>query len=174
MQRRTLAATVGVAAGMLLTAVPRAQGTPPVPLKGKPPAEAAVTLLARGEQVAGKGSWERIAIGAVHYEGGDKAKGEAIFKSVLEGKPEWSDYQRIGRLYADLGEWEKARPLFDKAMAMKRRASLWAEAGAWYYLNGDHDKGEALFEQALAIESDDPWAHAMAAGAYLGKKPRYW
>ena len=128
----------------------------------------------RGLGVSGLTSVRQGKVFDIELEGGDKAKGEAIFKSVLEGKPEWSDYQRIGRLYADLGEWEKARPLFDKAMAMKRKASLWAEAGAWYYLNGDHDKGAALFEQALAIEGDDPWAHAMAAGAYLGRKPRYW
>jgi tetratricopeptide (TPR) repeat protein len=175
MKHRVGTLVAGLAAGSLGTFVLWAQGGPALPpYHGKEAKEAAAILLERGEQMAGKGSWERIAIGAVHYEGGDKAKGEAILNGVLQGKPEWSDYQRIGRLYADLGEWEKAKPLFDKAMAMKRKASLYAEAGAWYYFNGEKEKGEALFEQALAIEADDPWAHAMAAEAYLGKKPRYW
>src|SRR5678815_4492490 len=121
-------ATILVAV-VLVTVALRAQGpAPPTqPYKGKPPSDAAAILLERGAQMAGKGSWERIAIAAVHYEGGDKAKGEAMLQAVLDGKPEWSDYQRIGRLYADLGEWDKARPLFDKAMAMKRKAALYAE-----------------------------------------------
>jgi tetratricopeptide (TPR) repeat protein len=163
-----------VAIGLALTTVLLRAQPPLPPYRGKEPKEAAAILLERGERMAGSGSWERIAIAAVQYEGGDKVQGESVLQAVLAGKPEWSDYQRIGRLYADLGEWEKARPLFDKAMEMKKKASLYAEAGAWYYLNGDKEKGEALFDKAFATEADDPWAHAMAAAAYLGRTPRYW
>lgn len=163
----------GLALAVLVVVTLRAAPAGPG-YKGKEPAQAAAFLLEQGETMAGKGSWERIAIAAVQYEGGDKARGQAILDDILKGKPEWSDYQRIARLYADLGEWEKARPLFEKAIALKKKAALYAEAGAWYYFNGDRTKGEELFDLAFATEPDDPWAHAMAAEAYLGKKPRYW
>jgi tetratricopeptide (TPR) repeat protein len=173
MRRSTKVWVTTVATGVVATALVWAQSSMPA-FKGKPAPEAASILLERGQKMAGGGSWERIAIGAVHYEAGDKARGQAIFDAVLQGKPEWSDYQRIGRLYAELGEWDKAKPLFDKALQMKKKASLYAEVGAWYYFNGDREQGETFFEKAFAIEADDPWAHAMAAEAYLGKKPRYW
>lgn len=175
MSRKTFAvATVCFFAGILVAVSLQAAMAVPV-FKGKDPKEAADALLVAGLQGAGKGSWERIAVGAVYYEGGDKTRGQAIIDEVLNGKPEWTDFQRVARLYAELGEWDKAKPLYDKAVAMKgAKANLLAEAGAYYNLHGDREKAEELFTKAFAAESDSPWAYSMAAASYLGKNPRPW
>lgn len=175
MSRKTFAvATVCFLAGILVTVTLQAGMAVP-DFKGKDPKVAAEALLTAGLQGAGKGSWERIAVGAVYYEGGDKARGQAIIDEVLNGKPEWTDFQRTARLYAELGEWDKAKPLYDKAIAMKGgKANLLAEAGAYYNLNGERAKAEELFTKAFESESDNPWAYSMAAASYLGKKPRPW
>lgn len=84
--------------------------------KWKAPRDAAEALLVTGLDAAGKGSWERIAVGAVHYEGGDRASGREIIDAVLNGKPEYSDFQRIARLHAEHREWDKVKALYDKAL----------------------------------------------------------
>jgi tetratricopeptide (TPR) repeat protein len=168
------AALVGVLAGVLLgVSLHAAVGLPE--FKGKAPQDATEALLVAGLDAAGKGSWERIAVGAVYYEGGDRAKGQEIIDAVLNGKPEYTDFQRAARLHAELGEWDKAKPLYDRALAMKGlKANLLAEAGAYYNLNGDRTRAEELFTQAFAAEPENPWACSMAAASYLGKKPRPW
>jgi len=176
MRRKMIALTVvGFLAGVVVAVSLQAAIAVPE-FKGKDPKAAADALLVAGLQASGKGgSWERIAVGAVHYEGGDKARGQAIIDEVLNGKPEWTDFQRAARLYAELGEWDKAKPLYDKAIAMKGdKASLLAEAGAYYNLHGDRAKAEELFTKAFKSESDNPWAYSMAAASYLGKNPRPW
>jgi len=165
---------VGVLAGMLLGASLHAAMEVPV-FKGKEPKDAAEALLRAGLESARNGSWERIAVGAVYYEGGDRARGQEIIDGVLNGKPEYTDFQRVARLYAELGEWDKAKPLYDRAIATKvYKANLLAEAGAYYNLNGDRARAEELFTQAFAAESNNPWAYSMAAASYLGKNPRPW
>ncbi len=175
MNRKAIAvASVAFLAGILVAVSLQAAMAVPE-FKGKDPNAAADALLAAGLQGAGKGSWERIAVGAVYYEGGDKAKGQAILDEVMNGEPEWTDFQRAARLYAELGEWDKAKPLYDKAIATKgAKANLLTEAGAYHNLNGDREKAEELFTRAFQAESDNPWAYSMAAASYLGKKPRPW
>jgi tetratricopeptide (TPR) repeat protein len=165
---------VGVLAGFLLSASMHAAAKKAV-FEGKDSRDAAEALLIAGLEAAGDGSWERIAVAAVSYEGGDKARGQAIFDEVLNGKPEYSDFQRIARLYAELGEWDKAKELYDRALAMKgAKANLLAEAGAYYNLHGDRAKAEELFTRAFDSEPSNPWAYSMAAASYLGKNPRPW
>jgi len=169
--------TVG-AAGILvgiLVGVSLHAATDTLPFKGKEPKDAAEALLVEGLRAAGKGSWERIAVGAVYYESGDTSRGQAIIDEVLNGKPEYTDFQRVARLYAELGEWEKAKPLYDKAIALKgNKATLLAEAGAYYNLHGDRAHAEELFSKAFVADTNDPWAYSMAAASYLGKNPRPW
>jgi tetratricopeptide (TPR) repeat protein len=165
---------VGALAGLLAGANLHAARAMPV-FKGADPKDAAEALLVAGLEAAGRGSWERIAVGAVYYEGGDKARSQAILDEVLNGKPEASDFQRAARLYAELGEWDKAKGLYDKALALKgAKTNLLAEAGAYYNLNGDRAKAEELFTKAFSADTSDPWSYSMAAASYLGKKPRPW
>jgi len=87
-------------------------------LRSQPPKEAAAKALAAAETLAGKGSWELISVGRVHYLGGDKAHGQAIFDRVTGGSPEGSDWQRIGEVYAAAGENTRAEECFQKMLAM--------------------------------------------------------
>ena len=85
--------------------------------RDKPAPEAAKGLLDVALKQAGKGSWERIAVGRIHYLGGQKAQGQAIFDAILAGKHADSDEYRIARVYREAGEWNKAKPLFDRFLA---------------------------------------------------------
>lgn len=137
--------------------------------RGKPPKEAGVAALVEAERLAEKGSWELIGIGRVYYLSGDKARGQALFDHVTNGKPEGGDWQRIGEVYAEAGENEKAEAYFQKLIASSPKDDTGqSEIGAWYIRNGQREKGEELFSKALARNPDDVWHFVRAAEAYLG------
>lgn len=140
--------------------------------KGKPKEEAAKALLEVAKVQAGKGSWERIAVGRIYYLGGMKAEGQAIFDDILNRKHESSDTFRIARVYREAGEWAKAKPLFDDyAKQNPKDDKGLAEIGSYYLLNGDRAAAEALFERSFKLEGE-LWNTVSAAGAYLGIPPQ--
>jgi len=137
--------------------------------RGKAPKEAGQAALAAAEKLAGKGSWERIAVGRVYYLSGDKAKGQAIFDQVTSAKPQGGDWQRIGDVYAEAGEKDNAEPRYQKALAADPKDDTGqSEVGAWYIRTGQRDKGEELFAKALSRNPDEMWHYMRAAEAYLG------
>jgi len=141
--------------------------------EGKEPKVAASALLARAERAAGKGSWERIAIGAVYYQSGDKEKGQSYFDAVLGGVPAASDYFRIGWAYARAGDWDKAKPMLEKANKLTPKDfDRLAGIAAWYIYKGERERGEEYLARALAMSPGDTWFYTDAAGAYLGVEPQ--
>ena len=140
----------------------------------KEPAAAAVALLDGALQLAGSGSWERIAVGRAWYLGGDKAKGQQIFDSVTSSKKvEESDWFRIGRVYAEAGEWPKAREAFDRALASKPNDdSGMLEYGAYANILKDRAKAEELFLKAFKKNPREFWHWVGAGGSYLGVAPQ--
>ncbi|MBO9663196.1 tetratricopeptide repeat protein [Dokdonella sp.] len=162
----TLLFTAGIAVGYA------AQKLDPSLYSGKSKEEAARSLIEAARVQAGDGSWERIAIGRLHYLGGAKAEGQAVFDDVLSKKHEASDEYRIGRVYCEAGEWSKAKPLFDRYVREnpKDEKEL-AAIGAYYLLNGDRATAESLFDRSFKI-APEVWATVAAAGAYLGVKPQ--
>lgn len=138
-------------------------------LRGQPPKDAAAKALAAAETLAGKGSWELISVARVHYLGGDKARAQAIFDRITSAKPESSDWQRIGEVYAAAGENAKAEECFQRTLAMSPKDDTGqAEIGSWYIRIGQRDKGEELLGRALARSPDNVWHYVRAAEAYLG------
>lgn len=142
--------------------------------QGKEPKAAATALLDGALQLAGDGSWERIAVGRAWYLGGDKAKGQQIFDGVTGGKKVVaSDWFRIGRVYAEAGEWDKAQTAFDKALAMEAGDdSGMIEYGALANVNKDRAKAETLFTKAMTRKPREFWHWVGAGGSYLGVKPQ--
>ena len=141
--------------------------------KGKDAKEAASTLLEGALQLAGTGSWERIAVGRAWYLGADKVKGQAIFDAVTGSKKVVdSDWFRIGRVFSEAGEWDKAQAAFDRALSMNADDdSGMIEYGALANVNHDRAGAEALFEKAMKKNPREFW-HWVAAGAsYLGVRP---
>ena len=137
--------------------------------RGKPPKDAAMAALAEAEKLSENGSWELIGIGRVYYLSGDKAKGQSYFDRVTSRKPEGSDWQRIGDVYAEAKENDKAEACYQKALAASPKDDTGqSEVGVWYIRNGQRDKGEELFAKALARNPDDVWHYVRAAEAYLG------
>ena len=137
--------------------------------RGKPPQEAGLAALVEAERLSENGSWELIGIGRVYYLSGDKARGQALFDRVTSRKPEASDWQRIGDVYAEAGEKDKAEACYQKLIASSPKDDTGhSEIGAWYLRNGQRDKGEELFAKALARNPDDVWHYVRAAEAYLG------
>lgn len=155
--------------GVGLAAQKRAE---PAAYHDKSPQDAARALLDIARVQADNGSWELIAVGRVHYLGGDKARGQAIFDTLLAGKHEDSDVFRIARVYAEAGDWAKAKPLFDGYVARnpKDKTEI-AEVGAYYLLQGDRVGAEQLFDRSFAVKPE-LWATIAAAGAYLGVAPQ--
>ena len=141
--------------------------------RDKPAPEAARELLDVALKQAGKGSWERIAVGRIHYLGGQKAQGQAIFDAILAGKHADSDEYRIARVYREAGEWNKAKPIFDRFLAANPEDEKGlAEVGAFYLLNGDRETAERLFDRSFKISDEEVWSSLSAAGAYLGVAPQ--
>ena len=121
---------LGVLAGV---AGAKKQGTDPGLFLGKPPKEAAASLLTVARAQAERGSWENIAVGRVYYLSGDKARGQAIFDRVTGGAPKGSDWQRIGEVYAQAGENSRAADCFQKVVLLSPKDDTGqAEIGAWY------------------------------------------
>jgi len=171
--RRSLAlilpAVVGFAAGVAVFAA--ATKFDPAILNGDKK-EVAGRLLKEAETLAAKGSWERIAVGRIHYLAGRKEQGKALFEAVTAGKPEWSDYARIGTVYAMAGEADKAKEMYEKAMALKPgNGRVLAEAGAWRQLKGDDARAKELFTAALNADPNDFWDRITIAAALEGQEP---
>jgi len=141
-------------------------------LRGVPAKDAGMIALQAAEKLAGKGSWELISVGRVYYLTGDKTTGEAIFGRVINAKPEGSDWQRIGEVYAEAGENAKAQDAFDKMLSVSPKDDTgWSEVGAFYIRTGQREKGEELTAKALAKNPDDYGHYLRAAEAYLGVRP---
>ena len=138
-----------------------------------PPNEAGTSLLDTALQLAGDGSWERIAVGRAWYLGGDKTKGQEIFDQVTGGKKvAGSDWFRIGRVYAEAGEWDKASQAFDKALSIdKDDDSGLNEYGALANVYKDRARAEDLFERAMKKNPREFWHWVSAGGSYLGVRP---
>jgi tetratricopeptide (TPR) repeat protein len=153
--------------GLDLAAAERGAGIDVI--RGKSAPEAAAAALVEAERLAGKGSWELIAVGRVYYLSNDKPRGQAMFDRVTAVKPKGSDWQRIGEVYAEAGENDRAAECFQKALANNPKDdSGQAEIGAWYIRIGQRDKGEALLAQALQRQPDEVWHYVRAAEAFLG------
>lgn len=135
-------------------------------------AEAGKALLTEALAQAGKGSWERIAVGRVYYLAGQKAEGKAIFDGLLAGDHDPSDLFRIARVYREAGEWDKAKPLFDRFAAEnpKEEKDL-AEIGTYHLLAGDRAAAEALYAKSFAL-ADEFWVTLTAAAGYMGVVPQ--
>lgn len=163
------------AAALFVLAAPAAfaaQKIAPSQYHDKDKQEAARALLEVAKVQAGKGSWERIAIGRIYYLGGFKAEGQAIFDDVLANDPEGTDLFRIARIYRQAGEWERAKPLFERALQEKPKdVQGIAELGAYYMLLGDRATAEQLFDRSFQRE-DELWSTVAAAGSYLGVPPQ--
>ena len=143
-------------------------------VRDKPTRDAAGTLLDGALQLAGNGSWERIAVGRAWYLGGDKARGQEIFDSVTTRRGvEASDWIRLGRVYSEAGEWEKAQAAYEKATAMDAGDdSVLLEYGAYANVHKDRAKAESLFDRALKESPREFWHWVGAGGSYLGVRPQ--
>lgn len=162
----TLLFVFGVAVGYA------ARRVVPADYQGKSKEDAGKALLEQARAQAGRGSWERIAVGRVYYLAGMKAEGQAIFDEVLSKKPESSDFFRVARVYREAGEWPKAKELFDKYLEKNPNDDKGlAEVGAYYLMNGDREKAEQLFQRSFKLESE-MWSTVSAAAGYLGVEPQ--
>jgi tetratricopeptide (TPR) repeat protein len=143
-------------------------------IRGKAPKEAGLACLQEAQKLAGNGSWELLAVARVYYLSGDREKGQALIDQVLSAKPQGSDWQRVGAIYADAGEVPKAEAAYEKTLAAdpkQKDDTGRAEIGAWYIRIGQREKGEELFAQALAKNPDEVWHYLRAAEAFLAVPP---
>ena len=171
MKLRTIAAAllVSTASAAAFAAQPQVA---PSQYRDQDKQAAARALLEVAKVQAGKGSWERIAVGRVYYLGGFKPEGQAIFDDVLAHNPEGTDLFRIGRIYWQAGERERAMGLFERALRENPKdSSGMAELGAYHLLLGDRAAAETWFDRSFNRE-DDLWATVAAAGSYLGVPPQ--
>jgi tetratricopeptide (TPR) repeat protein len=167
-----LIAAFALGATTVLVAKTKVTFDPKAFYSGHDKKEAASLLLAEGEKLAGDDTWQRIGIGRVAYQSGDKQKGEAMFDGVLSGKNDKNDLYRIATAYAAGKNWEKAKPLFEKAIALDAGDdSGIMKAACWFNLNGDRARAEELFGMAFAHNADHAWHYILAGGSYLGVEP---
>ena len=139
--------------------------------RGKPAKEAGLAALQQAETMAGDGSWELLAVARVYYLSGDKAKAQTLMDRALR-KPQASDWQRVGQMYAEAGENAKAEEAFAKGLAADPKDDTGrSEVGSWYIRNGQRDKGEELYAQAFARNPRELWHYVRAGEAYLGVPP---
>jgi tetratricopeptide (TPR) repeat protein len=139
---------------------------------GAPPPQAASALLKLAREQAGNGSWERIAVARFLILGGRRDECQAIIDEVLAGKPEASDWVRIGRVYVEAGDWDRAKDMFAKVVEAKPKDADWlAEIGAYYNLKGDRAKAEELFVRSFEADPENYKNLAAAGGSYLGVTP---
>jgi tetratricopeptide (TPR) repeat protein len=144
-------------------------------MRGKPAKEAGIAALQQAEKLAGSGSWELLGVARVYYLSVDKATGQALIDRVLSGKPEPSDWQRAGEIYAEAGETARAEDLFQRVLAADKKQkddTGRSQIGSWYIRIGQRDKGEELLAQALTRNPDEVWHYVRAAEAYLGVPDR--
>ena len=103
--------TVGWTAGMLMAA---GRGVTPQDWTGKSREEAARSMLSAAKDLAGDGSWERIAVARVHYRAGRRTQAETIFSDYTGARADETDLLRIARVYMEAGEWDAARPILER------------------------------------------------------------
>jgi tetratricopeptide (TPR) repeat protein len=167
--------SMAIAAALFVMGAPAgfaAQKVAPSQYRDKDKQGAAHALLEAAKVQAGKGSWERIAVGRIYYLGGFKPEGQAIFDEVLANDPEGTDLFRIARIYRQAGEWERAKPLFERALRENPKDSQgMAELGSYYLLVGDRAAAEELFDRSFQREAE-LWSTVAAAGSYLGVAPQ--
>jgi tetratricopeptide (TPR) repeat protein len=119
-------------------------------IRGKSDKDAGYAALTEAEHLANGGSWELIAVGRVYYLTGEKARGQALFDVVANGKAGGSDLERIADVYAEAGENDKASALYERMLAIEPKDdSSQALLGAWYMRIGQRERGEMLLGQAL-------------------------
>lgn len=175
---RTLAVGTGCFLVGVLTQAGAAQSRRPTftpdLIQNKDAKAAAAALLDGALQLAGDGSWERIAVGRAWYLGGDKTKGQQILDDVTGSKRVVaSDWFRVGRIHAEAGEWDKARAAFDRAIALEPDDDSGAlEFGALANVNGDRARAEDLFLRAMKKKPREFWHWVNAGGSYLGVRPQ--
>ena len=142
-------------------------------IRGKSDKDAGYAALAEAEHVANGGSWELIAVGRVYYLTGEKARGQALFDFVTNGKPGGTDFERIADVYAEAGENDKASALYERMLAIDPKDdSSQALVGAWYMRIGQREKGEALLARALERRPGDSGYYVRAAESLLGVATR--
>jgi len=142
-------------------------------IRGKSDKDAGYAALAEAEHLANGGSWELIAVGRVYYLSGEKARGQALFDTVMNGKTGGSDFERIADVYADAGENDKASALYEKMLAIDPKDdSSQALVGTWYMRIGQREKGEALLARALERRPSDSGYYVRAAESLLGVAAR--
>lgn len=167
-----VAITIGLVVGAVAGAVAARKAVEPGIYTGVPPREAAAGLLRLAREQAGKGTWERIAVARFCILGGQREEGQAIIDEVLAGKPEPSDWMRIGRAYAVAGDWDRAQGFFDKVLEAKPKDADWlAEIGAFHNLHDNRTRAEELFRRSFEQDPENYENLAIAGGSYVGVAP---
>ena len=142
-------------------------------VRGKSAKDAGYAALTEAEHLANGGSWELIAVGRVYYLTGEKARGQALFDYVANGKAGGSDLERIADVYAEAGENDKASALYERMLTIDPKDdSSQALLGAWYMRIGQRERGEMLLERALQRRQSAPDYYIRAAESLLGVPAR--